>query len=149
VPTNEVFRLLLLTSAALFAKTHAMAWAQVWLGCKNNSFSKNVWDLATGSTKKPPVKTEDDLAKSTFHNIHGNDIENIPLAITLHMLLVLVQPTLPTAKLIMLTYAVSRYIHTFWYAWYGSHEIRATLWSINCFCNYAAVCQLLAACNVL
>merc|ERR1712032_934833 len=61
--------------------------------------------------------------------IHENDIENIPLTLFLHLVLVLIQTTVPTAKFIMITYTVSRYIHTFWYAWYGSHEIRATLWS--------------------
>eukprot|EP00316_Scyphosphaera_apsteinii_P017318 CAMPEP_0119312864 /NCGR_PEP_ID=MMETSP1333-20130426/27056_1 /TAXON_ID=418940 /ORGANISM="Scyphosphaera apsteinii, Strain RCC1455" /LENGTH=188 /DNA_ID=CAMNT_0007317543 /DNA_START=162 /DNA_END=728 /DNA_ORIENTATION=+ len=145
-PSNAVFKLYLITSAALFAKTHFMAWAQVWHGCKNNSFSKNPWDLATGNPNKPVLKTEQDLVKSTYHNIHGNDIENIPLTLILHTLLVLVQPTLQTAQFIMITYTVSRFLHSFWYSWYGSHEIRATLWSINCFANYAAVCQILAAC---
>jgi len=65
------------------------------------------------------------------------------------VLLVLVQPTAATAKLIMVTYTVSRFMHTFWYAWYGSHEIRATLFSVNCWANYAAVFQVLAACNVV
>ena len=59
------------------------------------------------------------------------------------------QPTLAAAKLIMLTFTVSRFVHAVWYANYGSHEVRATLWSVNCFCNYAAICQLLAACDVL
>lgn len=82
-------------------------------------------------------------------NIHGNDLENVPLALSLHVLLVLVQPTLAAAKLIMLTFTVSRFAHMIWYMSYGSHEVRATLWSLNCFANYAAVCQLLAACEVL
>jgi uncharacterized membrane protein YecN with MAPEG domain len=147
--SNPVFRIFLLTSIALFVKTHAVAWAQVWLGCKNNSFSKNVWDKATGSTKVEARTTEQDLAKCTMHNIQGNDIENIPLTLILHLLLVLCQPTVATAKLIMMTYTISRFLHTFWYAWYGSHEIRATLWSINCWANYAVVCQILAACEIL
>ena len=148
-PSNEVFRLMLLTTCVLFAKTHAMAWAQVLTACKNNSFSKNPWDYATGSAKVAPRKTEQDLVKTTLHNIHGNDVENVPLTLTLHALLVLVQPTLATARLIFVTYAASRVAHTFWYAWYGSHEIRAIFWSLNCWANYAAVCQLLAACDVL
>merc|ERR1712232_1099483 len=97
-------------------------------GCKNNSFSKNQWDLETGDPSANAKKTEDDLAKKTFHNIHENDIENIPLALFLHLVLVLIQPTVPTAKFIMTTYTVTRYLHTIWYAWYGSHEIRATIW---------------------
>jgi len=146
---NPVFCIFLLTSAALFAKTHCMAWLQVWSGCKNNSFSKNPWDWKTGSPNAEAKKTEDDLAKKTYHNIHENDIENIPLTLFLHLLLVLIQTTVPVAKFIMITYTVSRYIHTFWYAWYGSHEIRATLWSLNCFCNYAAVYQIVAAAGYL
>jgi hypothetical protein len=146
---NQVFLIFLLTSAALFAKTHFMAWIQVWSGCKNNSFSKNPWDWKTGSPNAEAKKTEDDLAKKTYHNIHENDIENIPLTLFLHLLLVLIQTTVPVAKFIMITYTVSRYIHTFWYAWYGSHEIRATLWSLNCFCNYAAVYQIVAAAGYL
>jgi len=148
-PENPAFCVFLLTSAALFVKTHFMAWVQVWSGCKNNSFSKNAWDWKTGSPDAAAKKTEDDLAKKTYHNIHENDIENIPLTLFLHLVLVLIQTTVPTAKFIMITYAVSRYIHTFWYAWYGSHEIRATLWSLNCFCNYAAVCQIVAAAGYL
>jgi hypothetical protein len=65
--SNPVFRIFLLTSIALFVKTHAVAWAQVWLGCKNNSFSKNVWDKATGSTKVEARTTEQDLAKYSPH----------------------------------------------------------------------------------
>jgi|EP00322_Chrysochromulina_rotalis_P012282 uncharacterized membrane protein YecN with MAPEG domain len=149
VPANPVFRLMLLTWAALFAKTHAMAWAQVWMGCKNNSFSKNPWDLNDGTKTKAAIKTEQDLVKSTFHNVHSNDLENIPLALTLHVLLVLVQPTLAAAKLIMLTFTVSRFMHTIWYMNYGSHEVRATLWSLSAFSNYAAIFQLLAACKVV
>eukprot|EP00931_Biecheleriopsis_adriatica_P061755 TRINITY_DN37150_c0_g1_i1.p1 TRINITY_DN37150_c0_g1~~TRINITY_DN37150_c0_g1_i1.p1 ORF type:complete len:232 (+),score=26.63 TRINITY_DN37150_c0_g1_i1:81-698(+) len=148
-PSNPVFRTYLLTSVVLFAKVHWMAWAQVWMGCKNNSFSKNLWDLNTGNGKVAARKTEQDVAKQTFHNIHGNDIENVPLTLTLHGLLVLVQPTTNVANSIMITYAVSRCVHSLWYAWYGSHEIRATLWSVNCFANYAAVCQILAACGCL
>jgi hypothetical protein len=179
--TNPLFKLFLLTSVALFAKTHAMAWAQVWYGCKNNSFSKNPWDLGDGDNSKPAIKTEQDLVKSTYHNIHGNDIENIPLTLFLHLMLVLVQPTFVVGQAILLTYTITRYIHTLWYAWYGSHEIRtlqrgstpqprsacvangaptfcvrapcccpgATLWSINCFCDYAVCCQMVAACGWL
>ena len=64
-------------------------------------------------------------------------------------MLVLVQPTVAAAKFIFLTYTISRFVHTFWYANYGSHEIRAMLFATNCFCNYAACCQILAACGVL
>jgi uncharacterized membrane protein YecN with MAPEG domain len=148
-PSNEVFRLFLLTTIALFVKTHAVMWSQVWMGCKNNSFSKNVWDKNTGSPTVSARTTEQDLFKTTLHNIHGNDLENIPLTLILHACLVLVQPTVATAKLIMVTYTVARYVHTFWYSFYGSHEVRATIFSLNCACNYAAVCQLLAACDVL
>ena len=148
-PSNEVFRIFLLTTVALFVKPHAVMWGQVWMGCKNNSFSKNVWDKNTGSPSVSARTTEQDLFKSTLHNIHGNDLENIPLTLVLHACLVLIQPTVATAKLIMVTYTVARYIHTFWYSFYGSHEVRATIFSANCFCNYAAVCQLLAACDVL
>jgi uncharacterized membrane protein YecN with MAPEG domain len=147
--TNPVFRIFLLTSVALFVKTHAVAWAQAWLGCKNNSFSRNSWDKSTGSSKVEARTTEQDVAKSTMHNIQGNDIENIPLTLILHLLLVLCQPTESTAKLIMITYTISRFLHTFWYAYYGSHEIRAILWSVNCWANYAVVCQILAACEIL
>lgn len=146
---SSIFKTFLITTVALFAKTHAMAWAQVWMGCKNNSFSKNPWDMNTGSRKAAPITTEDDLFKKTLHNIHGNDLENIPLTLTLHTLLVLVQPTAPVANLIMITYTVSRYLHTFWYSFYGSHEIRAMIFSIGCWANYAAAAQLLAACGAL
>ena len=61
----------------------------------------------------------------------------------------LLQPTNAVAKLIMITYTASRFLHTFWYALYGSHEIRAMIFSINCWANYAAVFQILAACGVL
>jgi len=105
--------------------------------------------MATGDPGVAPCKTEDDMAKTTMHHIHGNDLENIPYTLLLHLLLVLLQSTASVANFIMVTYTVARYIHTFWYAFYGSHEIRAILFSVNCFCNYAAVCQILAACGVL
>ena len=35
-PSNPTFKLFLLTTALLFAKTHLVMWAQVWLGCKHN-----------------------------------------------------------------------------------------------------------------
>ena len=146
---NPVFRTMLLTTVALFAKTHAVMWAQVWLGCKNNSFSKNPYDTATGDPSVAPRTTEQDFAKTTMHHIHGNDLENIPYTLALHLLLVLVQPTAEAARLIMVTYVVVRYVHTFWYAFYGSHEVRATLFSVNCWANYAAVCQILSACKVI
>ena len=95
-----------MTSVALVLKTQFMAWAQVVVACANNSFSKNPWDVATGNPKKMAIRTEDDLRKTTLHNIHGNDIENIPLTLFLHMVLVLVQPTLLTAQIIMLTYTI-------------------------------------------
>ena len=149
-PSNPIFKLFLLTTVLLFAKTHFVMWAQVWLGCKNNRFSKNPWDTNTGSRKAPAaISTESDLAKSTMHNIHGNDLENIPLTLFLHALLVLLQPTQSTATLIMATYTASRFLHTFWYAFYGSHEIRAMIFSVGCWANYAAVFQILAACGIL
>ena len=36
---------------------------QVWYGCQNNSFSRTAVDNATGSSKKKPIKTEDDAQK--------------------------------------------------------------------------------------
>ena len=138
-----------MTSVALVLKTHFMAWAQVVVACANNSFSKNPWDVATGNPKKMAIRTEDDLRKTTLHNIHGNDLENIPLTLVLHALLVLVQPSAAAAKLIMITFTASRFLHTFWYWFYGSHEIRAMIFSLGCWANYAAICQLLSACGVL
>ena len=44
---------------------------------------------------------------------------------------------------------VARYLHTFWYAYYGSHEVRAMIFSLNCWANYAASAQILSACGVL
>ena len=148
-PSNPTMKLFLLTTVALFAKCHLMTWLEVWMGCKNNSFSKNKWDEATGSPKVAACSTESDLRKTTFHNIHANDLENIPLALILHLLLVLVQPSAAAATLIMGSFTASRLLHTFWYAFYGSHEIRAMIFSINCWANYAAVFQILAACGVL
>ena len=147
--SNPVFRLFLLTTALLFAKVHFLTWAEVWWGCLNNSFSKNKWDEATGSPKVAACSTESDLRKTTFHNIHANDLENIPLALILHLLLVLVQPSAAAATLIMWSFTASRLLHTFWYAFYGSHEIRAMIFSVGAMSNYAAVCQILSACGVL
>ena len=148
-PSNPTMKLFLLTTVALFAKCHLMTWLEVWMGCKNNSFSKNVWDENTGNTKVQARKTEQDLFKQTCHNIHANDIENIPLTLALHTLLVLVQPTLTVARLVFITYTVSRFVHTCWYAGYGSHEIRAMIFALNCFSNYMAAVQILAAVDVL
>ena len=115
----------------------------------HHSFSLNPWDKNTGSRNAAPISTESDLAKTTMHRIHNNDLENIPLTLFLHAILVLLQPTNAVAKLIMITYTASRFLHTFWYAFYGSHEIRAMIFSINCWANYAAIFQILAACGVL
>jgi len=62
---------------------------------------------------------------------------------------VLVQPTLTVARLVFITYTVSRFVHTCWYAGYGSHEIRAMIFALNCFSNYMAAVQILAAVDVL
>lgn len=147
--SNPAFRLFLVTTALLFAKVHFLTWAEVWMGCLNNSFSKNKWDENTGSPKAAARSTESDLRKTTFHNIHANDLENVPLALTLHLVLVLVQPSKSAAAMIMLSFTISRLLHTFWYAFYGSHEIRAMIFSVGCLSNYAAICQILAACGVL
>lgn len=148
-PSNPVFSLMLITTVILFAKTHAVMWLQVVMGSRNNSFSKNVWDVNTGSSSMASKTTEEDLVKKTMHHIHENDLENIPLTLTLHLLLVLVQPSLLTAQVIFLTYTIARLLHTLWYAWYGSHEVRAMIFSLNCFANYAACTQILAACGYL
>ena len=145
--TNSAFRTLLWTSVVLFLKTLAMPWTAVYFATKNNSFTRNPEDLATGEASAP-AKLEDPM-KERFNRIHQNDMENVPFMIILGFFMILVNPADWVAKLLLLLNLFVRLLHTAWYAIAGSHEIRATLWSMNCFCMVGFACQVLRACEII
>jgi glutathione S-transferase len=141
--TNAVFATFLWTSAVLFLKTLAIPWTEVYIGCVNNSFTRNPEDLATGSGNVPAK--ERDPIKERFNRIHQNDLENVPFMIMFALVMVLVSPEDWVAGILMKVNLTARIIHTVWYAIAGSHEIRATLWSINCFCMVGYIFQIFMA----
>ena len=61
-PSNPTMKLFLLTTVALIAKCHLMTWLEVWMGCKNNSFSKNVWVSAAA-----PCASSSEASKQRLH----------------------------------------------------------------------------------
>jgi glutathione S-transferase len=139
VNENQVLRTFLLCAVGLFLKTMAMPWIVVYFACENNSFNKNPEDLGTGVG---PLRMNDPI-KDRFNRIHNNDLENVPFMLLMGFFMVLVNPDPDYASLLLKVNLYTRLIHTVWYSAAGSHEIRATLWSINVFCMIGYTFQVL------
>jgi len=140
---NEAFQTYLWTTVVLFVKVLAMPWTVVYIACGNNSFTRNPEDLNTGRLDIE-YKTSDPT-KERINRIHANDLENVPFMIVLGLLMVLVNPSTTAANFYLILNLAARLVHTLWYAISGSHEIRATLWSINCFCMIGYCFQIILA----
>ena len=139
VDENTVLKTFLWYASMLFLKTMAMPWIVVYFMSENNSFTKNPEDLDTGVGQ---VHLEDPI-KDRFNRVHNNDMENVPFMILMGFFMVLVNPDPDIAILLLRVNLFTRVAHTVWYSCAGSHEIRATLWSINVFCTVAYTFQIL------
>jgi glutathione S-transferase len=140
VDENIVLQTFLWYATVLFLKTMAMPWIVVYFMCENNSFnSKNPEDYDTGVGE---VHTDDPM-KDRFNRVHKNDLENVPFMILMGFFMVLVNPDVNTAILLYKVNVYARLVHTGWYSCAGSHEVRATLWTLNVFCMVAYTFQIL------
>lgn len=61
-PSNPTFSLLIITTVVLFAKTHLVAWAQVWMGCASTGAQTRA-----AATALQPSKLTIRCVSSTHH----------------------------------------------------------------------------------
>lgn len=142
---NPTFRTFLLTSVILLIKLIMHAFWTVFFATKNNSFSKNPEDYNTGLASVAPSKRESDPEQDRAQRMHLNCLENYPLAVLCHLIMVSVGPDPTAASSFMWTYVGARCVWAFWYWNAGSHEGRAIMYSTGIFCNIGCCFQVLAA----
>jgi glutathione S-transferase len=68
--------------------------------------------------------------------MHGNDVENVPLFLTVGLLYVCTAPNNIVALAMFSTYVLSRFAHFYVALAARSHEARAALWTIGSIVIY-------------
>jgi len=126
---------------SVFLTLFAM-WVNVYFACEGNSFSKNPEDWNTGKTwtTKPRLVSEDPT-NARWARMHNNLLENVPITIALALFMVMCRPSDAAVSCFILPYPFIRLAHMCWYAVAGSHEVRATLFSLGVICNYGCMVQ--------
>ena len=128
---------------SVFLTLFAM-WVNVYKACEGNSFSKNPEDWNTGKTWSVKSRTvAEDAENARWARIHNNLLENVPITIAMALCMVFCQPSNEAVSCFILPYPFVRLLHMCWYAIAGSHEIRATLFSLGVVCNYGCMIQAL------
>ena len=90
-------------------------------------------DLRKGPINKKPspeqLDANDYVERS--RRLHRNDLENIPAFLAAGLLFVIIDPTLWIAQVLMYGFVLARAAHFIVYATKGSHELRATFYTIG------------------
>lgn len=79
--------------------------------------------------KSGTVDANDYVERS--RRLHRNDLENIPAFLAAGLLFVIIDPTLWIAQVLMYGFVLARAAHFIVYATKGSHELRATFYTIG------------------
>merc|ERR1711976_948941 len=120
-------------------------WVNVCMAAAGNSFSKNPEDWNTGDpsidSKLAGEDDESDPSNARWARIHGNLLENVPITFALNLVMLFCKPSDMAVTLFMAPYPFIRLVHLFWYSIAGSHEMRATFFSLGIFCNCGCMCQ--------
>lgn len=128
---NPVFRTYALAASLMLVKLMLQPWMTVVRMIKVNAGFRSPEDV-----KKSPLNPEPDPKQLEVNEyvdrsrrLNLNDLESIPGFLAAGLLLVLVQPPLLLAQILIWTYVVSRAAHFVAYITAQLHDVRAFCWT--------------------
>jgi len=128
---NPVFRTYLLAASLMILKLMLQPWMTVVRMLKVNAGFRSPEDA-----KKSPINPDPDPKQLEVNEyvdrsrrMNLNDLESIPGFLAAGFLLVLVQPPLLLAQILIWTYVASRAAHFVAYATAQLHDVRAFCWT--------------------
>jgi len=129
--SNPVFRTYLLAASLMILKLMLQPWMTVVRMMKVNAGFRSPEDV-----KKSPLNPDPDPKQLEVNEyvdrsrrLNLNDLESIPGFLAAGFLLVLVQPPLLVAQILIWTYVASRAAHFVAYVTAQLHDVRAFCWT--------------------
>ncbi|EEB83404.1 MAPEG family protein [Roseobacter sp. GAI101] len=130
---NPVFEVYAIAASIMVLKVMLQGWMTVYRMLKAGSGWASPEDLRQGPINKKPgpeqLDANDYVERS--RRLHRNDLENIPAFLAAGLLFVIIDPTLWIAQVLMYGFVLARAAHFIVYATKGSHELRATFYTIG------------------
>jgi uncharacterized MAPEG superfamily protein len=130
---NPVFRYFAVAAALLIVKMMSQGWITVFRMLKVSGGFRYPEDARQSPTNPHPSPTQ--LLPNEYversRRMHGNDVENVPLFLTVGLLYVCTAPSEVVALGLFSVYALSRFAHFYVVLAARSHEARAALWAVG------------------
>jgi len=130
---NPVFHTYVIAAAIMLLKLMVQPWITVQRMMKVRAGFRSPEDARKTPLNPEPV--EGQLEPNEFversRRINLNDLESIPGFLVAGFLLVLVEPPLLLAQILIWTYVAARLLHFVAYMSAQIHDIRATLWTFS------------------
>ncbi|HVS12731.1 MAG TPA: MAPEG family protein [Thermoanaerobaculia bacterium] len=130
---EPLFATYAIAASLVILKYLGHGWLTVWAMLSRKGGFLNPEDANRGAANPAPRPGQldpDDLVERT-RRMHRNDMENAPAFLVGGLLLVLTQPPLLVAQVLLYGYVATRFVHSLVYFTGRSHEVRATFYSIG------------------
>ena len=129
--TNPVFHTYLLAASIMILKLMVQPWITVVRMMKVGAGFRSPEDAKKSPINPKPESTQLDLNEyvDRSRRINLNDLESIPGFLAAGFLLVLVDPPLLLAQILIWTFVVSRAAHFIAYSTAQLHDVRAFFWT--------------------
>lgn len=130
---NPVFTTYVIAAALMILKIMGQGWMTVYRMTRCNAGWASPEDLQKGLINKAPDPSQLEFNEyvDRSRRMHRNDLENIPAFLMAGLLMVLVDPALWLAQILMFGFVAARLAHFLAYATHQSHEVRATFYTIG------------------
>ena len=130
---NPVLRTYLLTASIMILKLMLQPWMTVARMMKVKGGYRSPEDAKQSPFNPNPVPGQLDVNEyvDRSRRMNLNDLENIPGFLMAGFLLVLVNPPLLLAQVLLWTFVVARAAHFVAYLTAQLHEVRATCWTFS------------------
>ena len=130
---NPVFYTYVLAASIMLLKLLFQPWMTVYRMMKVHAGFRSPEDAKQSPLNPNPVPGQLEVNEyvDRSRRMNLNDLENIPAFLIASFLLVLTDPPLLLAQILIWTFVVSRAAHFIAYSTAQLHDIRATCWTIS------------------
>lgn len=130
---DPLFATYAIAATLMILKAVAMSWLTVLRMTRVKGGFRSPEDLRkTPLNRDPsPAQLEPNDYVDRIRRIQLNDLENLPFFIAAGFFYTLTGPSLPTARILMYGYVLSRVLHFGAYLTKQTHDVRATFWTIG------------------
>ena len=130
---NPVFGVYAIVAALMIAKMMAHSWVTVYWMMRTRSGYRLPEDLRRTALNPEPRTDQLEVHPKVdrWRRIHQNELENVPPFLAVGLLYVATRPGLAAATAILGGYAASRFVHLYVVTTEGTHDARASAWTVG------------------